>query len=300
MVSGSWLNRLRRACRLPLAALAVSVGLPALGLAAGPPSAEPVPVTLEQLDLACQQARSNGELQRLRGLQRSLLLVRPAPQPLPVVLANADALLRCGAPDSALAVLNRFSPAPGAEQVQWLLLQWRAAQAALDHRLAAEALRQLAEASGISLGQLQVPVAQNGRGRWQERTAVDLLAGHLDALGQQQEAAQLLLAHPGSGVAGAERLAQAVRWSPALPAAERERLLEQALEQAAAARAWGLASELLDAQLALLDAQPSERRRQLEARRRRLAQRIDDVQTLQPQAVRSPRDPGGHAATTQP
>jgi hypothetical protein len=298
VVSGSWLNRLRRACRLPLAALTVSVGFPALGLAAGPAAAEPV--TLEQLDLACQQARSNGELQRLRGLQRSLLLVRPAPQPLPVVLANADALLRCGAPDSALVVLNRFSPAPGAEQVQWLLLQWRAAQAALDHRLAAEALRQLAEASGRSLGQLQVPVVQDGRGRWQEQAAVDLLAGHLDALGQQQQAAQLLLAHPGSGVAGAERLAQAVRWSPALPAAERERLLEQALEQAAAARAWGLASELLDAQLALLDAQPSERRRQLEARRRRLAQRIDDVQTLQPQAVRSPRDPGGHAASSQP
>ncbi|MEB3172370.1 MAG: hypothetical protein VKL97_00745 [Cyanobacteriota bacterium] len=256
--------------------------------------------SLAQLDAACQQARSEGDLLRLRGLQRSLLLVRPAPQPLAVVLANADALLRCGAPDSALVVLNRYSPAPGSEQVQWSLLQWRAAQAALDHRLAAAALRQLAQAAGRRLGQLQVPVAQDSRGRWQNQAAVDLLAGHLDALGEPEQAAQVLLAHPGAGVSGAQRLAQAVRWSAAMPLEQRQRLLEQALDLAAAVGAWGLAAELLDQQLALLDGQPSERRQQLEARRRRLARRIDDVETLQPQAVRSPRDPGGHAAEPQP
>ena len=284
-------SRVRHHGTLAFAALALTMPLASLA-AAGP--------SLEQLEAACRQAREQGDLLRLRSLQRSLLMARPAPQPLAVVLANADALLRCGAPDAALLVLNRYSPAPGGEQVQWSLLQWRAAQAALDHRLAALALRQLAVAAGRSLGQLQVPVAQDSSGRWQNQAAVDLLAGHLDALGQQEQAAQLLLAHPEAGVLGAQRLAQAVRWSQTLSPEQRERLLEQALERAAAARAWGLAAELLDQQLALLEAQPSARRQQLEARRRRLAQRIDDVQTLRPQAVRSPRDPGGHGAVSQP
>lgn len=266
--------------------------------AAQPPGADRS--ALEQLNAVCERARSDGDLAALRRAQRALLVVAPAPQPLPVVLANADALLRCGAPDSALVVLNRYSPAPGGEQVQWSLLQWRAAQSALDHRLAAQALRQLAVASSRSLAQLQVPVSQDSRGRWQNQPAVDLLAGHLDALGQREQAAQVLLANPGAGLIGAQRLALAVSWSPALPAAERLRLLEQALDQAAAERAWGLAAELLDQQLALLDEQPSQQRQQLEARRRRLAKRIDDVQTLQPSAVRSPRDSGGHAAATQP
>jgi len=266
--------------------------------AAQPPGADLS--ALAQLDAVCERARSDGDLAALRRAQRALLVVAPAPQPLPVVLANADALLRCGAPDSALVVLNRYSPAPGGEQVQWSLLQWRAAQSALDHRLAVQALRQLAVASGRSLAQLQVPVSQDGRGRWQNQPAVDLLAGHLDALGQREQAAQVLLANPGAGLIGAQRLALAVSWSPALPAAERLRLLEQALDQAAAVRAWGLAAELLDQQLALLDEQPSQQRQHLEARRRRLARRIDDVQTLQPSAVRSPRDSGGHAAAPQP
>lgn len=256
--------------------------------------------SLEQLDQACEAARQRGAIQSLRALQRSLLQLNPAPQPLPVVLANADALLRCGAPDSALVVLNRYSPLPGAEQIQWSLIQWRAANAALDHRLAAAALRQLAAASGISLDQLPVPVAVDADGRWRQQLAVDLLAEHLDALGQREQAAQLLLASRAPGVVGAQRLAQAVAWSNAMPLEVRQRWLEQALEQAAAAGAWGLAASLLDQQLALLEGQPSPQRRKLEERRRRLSQRIDDAQAIQPQSVRSPRDPGGHAAASQP
>jgi len=291
-------HRLRPSRLSALLAVVFSLFGAAEVCAAQPPGADLS--ALAQLDAVCERARSDGDLAALRRAQRALLVVAPAPQPLPVVLANADALLRCGAPDSALVVLNRYSPAPGGEQVQWSLLQWRAAQSALDHRLAAQALRQLAVASGRSLAQLQVPVSQDSRGRWQNQPAVDLLAGHLDALGQREQAAQVLLANPGVGLIGAQRLALAVSWSPALPAAERLRLLEQALDQAAAVRAWGLAAELLDQQLALLDEQPSQQRQQLEARRRRLARRIDDVQTLQPSAVRSPRDSGGHAAAPQP
>lgn len=272
-------------------------GAPWAALAAVPPPAEP---SLEQLDQACSRRRQRGDLPGLRQLQRQLLLVRPAPQPLPVVLANADALLRCGAPDAALLVLNRFSPAPGPEQVQWTLLQWRAANAALDHRLAAEALRRLASAAGRSLEQLQVPVSQGTAGRWRTMAALDLLASHLDALGQRDQAAQLLLASRTPGVETAQRLSQAVSWSSSLPLESRLRWLELALEQAAAAGSWGLAAELLDQQLALLEDQPPALRRKVEERRRRLSRSIDDAVQLNPRAVRSPRDPGGHAVTPAP
>jgi hypothetical protein len=215
-------------------------------------------------------------------------------------LANADALLRCGAPDSALEVLDRYRPTPGPEQVQWSLLQWRVANAALDHGLAAAALRSLAAATGRPLAQLDVPVADAGNGRWQSQPALDLLAGHLEALGQREQAAQLLFASPGTGVVGAQRLAQAVAWSPALPLEERQRWLEQALDQAAAAGAWGLAVSLLDQELLLLEGQPAALRQPVEQRRLRLGRRLDDNAATSPQRVRSPRDPGGHAATPTP
>lgn len=291
--------RIRRFRPRTAVALAVALGLGVLaarGTAAAATQAPHRSDALEQLDQACTTARAQGDLHALRGLQHQLLGVRPAPQSLPVVLANADALLRCGAPDSALTVLNRFSPSPGAEQVQWLLLRWRAATAALDHRLAAETLRQLAQATGRSLEALAVPVSQNSGGGWIQRSGLDLLAGHLDAMGQREQAAQLLLSARSTGVVAAERLSQAVAWSPSMPLAERERWLEQALEQAAAAGAWGLAAALLDQHLALLVDQPPALRQRVEARRQRLSRRIDDAAQLDPSRVRSPRDPGGHAA----
>lgn len=278
----------------------IPLAQPAVAAVAGPGDTSGGPATLQRLDAACQQARQRGELPLLRTLQRGLLQVSPAPQPLPVVLANAEALLRCGAPDSALVVLDRYRPAPGPEQVPWSLLQWRAANAALDHRLAAEALRRLAAATGRPLEQLDVPVAEAGRGRWQTQPALDLLAGHLEALGQPEQASQLLFASRGTGVVRAERLAQAVAWSPALPLATRLRWLEQALDQAAAVGAWGLAVSLLDQQLLLLQDQPAALRQPVEQRRLRLARRLDDTAATTPERVRSPRDPGGHAATPTP
>jgi hypothetical protein len=255
---------------------------------------------LEALDQACLVARQRGDLQALRSIQRKLLMVSPAPQPLAVVLANADALLRCGAPDAALTVLNRFSPAPGAESVQWLLLQWRAANGALDHRLAAESVRRLVVATGQSLEQLQLPLAPQPNGRWQTQAALDLLAGHLEAMGQPDQAALVLSGSRSPGVVSAQRLSQAARLATTTPLAERLRWLDLALEQAAASSAWGLAMSLLDQQLLLLADQPAEQRRQVEQRRLRLAQRLDDAATLNPAAVRSPRAPGGHAAVSQP
>jgi hypothetical protein len=282
------------------ALLLIPLVLPAVAVVRSAGDTSKGPATLDRLDAACQQARQRGELQLVRTLQRRLLLVSPAPQPLPVVLANADALLRCGAPDSALVVLDRYRPAPGPEQVQWSLLQWRAANAALDHGLAVAALRSLAAAAGRPLEQLEVPVADAGNGRWQNQPALDLLAGHLEALGQRDQAAQLLFASPGTGVIGAQRLAQAVAWSPALPLEQRLRWLERALDLAAAAGAWGLAASLLDQELLLLEGQPAALRRPVEQRRLRLGRRLDDNVVTSPGRVRSPRDPGGHAATPTP
>jgi hypothetical protein len=158
----------------------------------------------------------------------------------------------------------------------------------------------LAAATGRPLAQLDVPVADSGNGRWQSQPALDLLAGHLEALGQREQAAQLLFASPGTGVVGAQRLAQAVAWSPALPLEERQRWLEQALDQAAAAGAWGLAVSLLEQELQLLEGQPAALRPPVEQRRLRLGRRLDDNAATSPQRVRSPRDPGGHAATPIP
>ena len=64
---------------------------------------------------------------------------------LELVQANAEALMSCGAPEAAAVVLNRYLPRVGDERRQWLLLRWRAAAAALDHRQAALALRRLVD-----------------------------------------------------------------------------------------------------------------------------------------------------------
>ena len=99
---------------------------------------------LALLNRACLQAARADQGAFLRALRLRLLAVKPAPQPLAVVLANAEALVNCRAPDDALNVLNRYGPAPGRERTLWLWAQWRAADAGLHHRLAEEALLRLA------------------------------------------------------------------------------------------------------------------------------------------------------------
>jgi hypothetical protein len=225
---------------------------------------------LDALALGCERALAEERYDQLRLLRQRLLSLHPAPQPLPVVLANADVLIGCQQPEAALTVLERISPAAGAERVQWLLMEWRAANAALDHRRAAFALERLTASRPERLDQLLLPVARRPDGSVVSRPAIDLLAEHQRARGFPGAAADLLLASREPGAAGAERRLEAVRALAQLPAQEREALLESALDQAAAAGAWGLVAELLDAQVAL----PSERARQ---RRLRLSPRIDDT-----------------------
>ena len=168
------------------------LGLLSFGLLlpkAGALPAQPVPGTLDQLAQACQVAVAQGNASSVTLLQQRLLAVKPAPQPLAVVLANADGLLTCQAPDLALQVLARYSPAPGPDRTLWLAMQWRAASAGLHHQLAADALQQLAEGQPGALDARLLPVQEKEDGTVVSRSALDLLAGHLESLGLNREAA---------------------------------------------------------------------------------------------------------------
>ena len=123
----------------------------------------------------------------------------------------------------------------------------------------------------------------------------------------------MLLAGRRPGQVAAERLSQAVALLEHLPLAERDQLMERALDQAAAAQSWGLAIALLEQQRILIESEtPGAVAERSRARLMRLSQRLDDAYSawaitredseqsaradaLQ-QQLRSPRDPGGHAA----
>ncbi len=266
---------------------------------------------LQALNLACVEAASFDFSKRLQLLQARLLTIAPAPQPFQTVLVNANALLSCRAPDAALTVLNRFSPRPGEERDQWLVQRWRAAQAGLHHALAVETLELLAQGNPAALETVALPLKLRDDGSIATRSGLDVLVDHLLVLGRRREAAAALLAGQMPGQPMAQRLKQAVALLSALPLAERDQLLEQALDQAAAAEAWGLAIELLENQRDLLEAEGVVATRPRE-RLERLSQRVDDAYSLWQltrqdpqqsertaqlqQQLRSPRAAGGHAS----
>ncbi len=84
---------------------------------------------LPTLNQACLEAANFGFNQRLRLLQARLLEMAPAPQPLPTVLANANALLSCRAPDAALSAINGWcsvgAPPRRACTTDWLQKLWK-------------------------------------------------------------------------------------------------------------------------------------------------------------------------------
>lgn len=263
---------------------------------------------LADLEQACQDAARFDRAERLRLLRDRLLVVRPVPQPFAVVLANANALLSCKAPETSLLVLDRYGPGAGAERDQWLIQVWRGASAALQHRRAAEALTRLAAGNLASLETVALPLLLREDGTLATRPALDALAEHLQILGENEQAARVLLAGRLPGTIAAERLARAAQLMASLPLEERDRLIEAALDQAAAAGAWGLASELLEQQRLQAQSGGGDPARAL-ARHLRLSQRIDDaygewlLRRQDPTAtarsralerrLRSPRDSGG-------
>lgn len=270
-------------------------------LAAAPPLSKPQSMAeerfqqwllesdLQQLELGCGDPLIGASGGRQQEIRDRLLVLHPAPQSFELVMANANALLTCGSPDSAARVLNRISPAVGEERRLWLRLRWQAAAAGLNHREAALALRRLVNGDLIALADLDL-----GDGR----LGLDQLASHEAALGRQEEAAAVLLLAP-----NAQRLAQAAEWLAVLDAEGADQLLEQALDQAAAAQAWGLAVELLELQLKLQLAAGGDGARPRQ-RLQRLAAQLDDRYSLLrleggdalDRQLRSPRQPGGHAA----
>ena len=230
---------------------------------------------------------------RRQDLRDRLLALHPVIDSLDLVLENAEALMSCGAPEAAAVVLNRYSPRAGDERRRWLLLRWRAAAAALDHRQAALALRRLVVGNLTALNAPLLPGQVNG---------LDQLALHEAAQGRNAVAVEVQLMADLSGVQGARRLARAAQWLDADQFEQADQLLETALDQAAAAEAWGLAMELLRQQLQLQLAAGGDGARPRQ-RMERLATVLDDryaLQQLQPEndpdpLLRSPRDPGGHA-----
>ena len=265
----------------------------------------------------CRALRQRRDLPALREQQRRLqaaLAAEPSPAE---ALATAEALLACGAAQAALGVLERSSPAEEARE-SWLVLQWRAAHAGLHHAQAVAALALLADGDLSRLESLQLPVAEAERsGREpRQRVALDLLADHLVSLEAHRQAAEVLLASREPGVATAARWGRAALLASHLPLQERDAITERALEQAAAAEAWGLVSALLDQQLA--EGVSDEASRRALERRLRLSERIDDaygewlqrrrqVDAAQDRRVlllegqlRSPRQDGDHAAPQSP
>ncbi len=266
---------------------------------------------IPDLAAACADADLFGINARLEELRDRLMVIAPPPQPFDVVMANARALMVCRAPDSTQSVLARFGPAPGRQRRDWLLLSWQAASAAFDHSRASLALRRLANGNLTALDFEQLTVGYGEDGLPLTRSALDLLVEHEISQGRSSEAVIVLLAGRARGTLGARRLALAAELLQDLGSDQHSTMLESALDQAAADQAWGLAEDLLRLQLKLelkAGGDGSRPRRRLE----RLATRLDDrhtlwqliradsdqqeAATLLEQELRSPLQPGGHAA----
>ncbi|WP_038546330.1 hypothetical protein [Synechococcus sp. KORDI-100] len=262
--------------------------------------------TLSDLEQGCVEAAAFGLSDRQQQLRDRLLSVYPTPQTMDEVLSNARVLLTCRSPEGARMVLGRYLPGAGADRERWLRLSWQAADAALDHPRAARALRRLVNGDLLALEQLELieaPGASAEPGEPVMVNGLDQLAHHEEAAGDRLAAAEVLLSGRSIGRMAARRLGRAAELLAEEDFDRADQLLELALDQAAADEAWGLAVDLLRVQLRLQLAAggDGERPRQ---RLERLTARLDDqYSSWQLQdvgepgpALRSPRDPGGHAA----
>ena len=245
----------------------------------------------KELELGCVDPAIGMANARRQQIRDRLLELDPAPQPFDVVLANATALLRCGSPDSAAVVLQRTSPGSPQGRRQWLLLRWRSAAAALDHRQAALALRRLVSGDLRALAELELEPGLTG---------LDQLAEHEAALGRSLVAAELQLMVPSPSP---RQLSRAAEWLAPEAPERADELLEAALDQAAADQSWGLAVELLHQQLRLQRAAGGDGdrpRQRLESLTAQLEDHYSQWQLRdgagEEPLLRSPRLPGGHAA----
>ena len=238
------------------------------------------------LEGGCQEALALDLDDRLRLLRQRLLEIHADDHGLEVVLADAKALLTCRAPDGALQVLARVSPAAGPPRQQWLLLQWQAANDGLDHRRAAAALGRLAQGSGggaaaANLSRLMLPLGEPATPGEPppQRPALEMQAEQLEAIGERERAVALLQQPALDPATTADRLRWAARLLAEAGQGERaEALLPEALNQSALGSAWGLSEVLLEDQRALQLAQGNGvAAAQTNGRRARLARRLEDA-----------------------
>jgi len=227
----------------------------------------------QQLQEGCGEALALGLDERLRLLRPRLLEINADDHSLAVVLADAKALLACKAPEAAMQVLNRVSPAVGKPREQWLLLQWQAANAALNHRRAALALRRFSKGNPQVLAGQLLPLAQS------QRSGLEQQVLQLEAIDALPEAVGLLMEPDPSPAVSAGRKLDAVRLLVKGGEAERaESLIPSALNQSALAEAWGVSAELLMQQRALqLASGNSAAAAQTTNRQERLARRLEDA-----------------------
>lgn len=271
--------------------------------------------SLQAMEAACKNSIAFGLDDRLRLLRARLLERWPSPQSYELVMANASVLIECRAPSAAFSVLSRYGPAAGPRREAWLILRWRAADGALDHRRAALALHRLVEGDLSRLDGVLLPIRRNDDGTWSTRAATDVLADHYEAMSLPGRASAVLLAGRAPGAVAARRLARAAGLMENLAMEERVELMERALDQAALDQAWGLALELLVLQ-ELIERGGGGGGSTPRQRRERLSRRLGDVYSEwrlladDPEAgprlqellnlLRSPRETGGHASPGTP
>ncbi len=231
----------------------------------------------QQLQAGCAEALAVGLDDRLRLLRPRLLELNAENHSLAVVFADAKALLACKAPEAALQVLNRVSPAAGEQREEWFLLQWQAANAALNHRRASLALRRFSQGSPQALAGQLLPLGI-GQELPVQRTALELQINQLEAIGALPEAVSLLLQPNPLPAVNASRRLEAARLLTQLGEPERaEELIPAGLNQSALGAAWGVSVELLSQQRALqLASGNSAAAAQTSKRQARLARRLDD------------------------
>ena len=264
-------------------------------LAAAAPLSEPQPMAeerfqqwllesdLQQLELGCGDPLIGASSGRRQQIRDRLLVLHPAPQSFELVMANASALLTCGSTVRRGFSIGSAQRGGGAPPAALALAGGCAGSPRSGHP------QRLVNGDLIALADLDL-----GDGR----LGLDQLALHQAALGRQDEAVALPLLAPNP-----QRLAQAAEWLANRDAEAADQLLEQALDQAAAAQAWGLAVELLELQLKLQLAAGGDGARP-QQRLQRLAAQLDDRYSLSrleggvdlDRELRSPRQPGGHAA----
>ncbi len=224
------------------------------------------------------------------------------------VLPGPNARRKCPVPfDQFVPLCRRMCPQAS------LSLGWRLGILGPQQAYSeADAMEMARACQDYKLDGEQLVVGIDEQGIASTRSALDLLAAAQIASGQNEQAVISLLAGRTPGVVAARRLGLAAELLDAIEPERGASLIEAALDQAAAVQAWNHAEDLLRLQLRLELASGGSGDRPRE-RLKRLATRVDDrftlmeleqdlqgvsveQQQLLEQELRSPRDPGGHAA----